>query len=227
MVRLVVLNDNTSGPGLLNEWGWSIYIETQKYKLLFDADSDYRIIEYNSSKLGVDLRSLDYGILSHWHSDHYGGFSVFARIDKRLTVYTPPGPTRKLERLGLEVRVVTDKVVLGDGVVILPPIKSGFAGVREISASIPSRTGRILVVGCSHPGVDNIAEMHVRLLGERPYMVIGGFHRPSRGTIDRLASIVEGPICAAHCSGDEAKSYIASKYKSKACSIKTGSVIQV
>jgi len=224
MVRLIVLNDNEPGPGLLNEWGWSLYVETRKDRILFDANSNYRVLEHNSRILGINLGSINYGVLSHWHKDHYGGFSIFTNI-KKLKVYAPPGPTYKLERLGLDVEVVREMVELDDGIVVLPPLNAN--GIQEISMSIPSDRGRILVVGCSHPGIDKIAEEHLALLGEKPFLVIGGFHGPSTRVLDRLAMLVEGPICAAHCSGDDAKNYIRLKYKDKSCNVRTGSILSV
>ena len=226
MVRLVVLNDNEPGPGLLNEWGWSLYVEGPS-SLLFDANTDYHVIEYNAERLGVDPTGLDYAILSHWHRDHYGGFPAVARAKPGLTVYAPPGPSFRLERLGLRVVTVRDPLVLDDGVIILPPLYAENVGLYELAASIPSARGRILVVGCSHPGVDRLAALHLEVVGEKPYMVIGGFHAPPKTVLDRLAGLVEGPICAAHCSGDEAKEYIARVYREKACSVRTGSVIEV
>ena len=226
MVRLVVLNDNEPGPGLLNEWGWSLYIDGPS-TILFDADTDYRVIEYNASQLGVDLSRLDYAVLSHWHRDHYGGFPAVARMKPKLRVYAPPGPSFRLERLGLQVVTVKSALILEGGVVILPPLYAENVDLYEIALSIPSRRGRILVVGCSHPGVDKLAEQHLQVIGEEPYMVIGGFHSPPRRVLDRLAGLVRGPICAAHCSGDEAKEYIAREYREKACNVRTGSVIEV
>ncbi|WP_110138765.1 MBL fold metallo-hydrolase [Hyperthermus butylicus] len=61
--------------------GLSIYIEARK-KVLFDAGSKYYSLEYNASILGLDLSKLDYAVLSHWHRDHYAGFSALTKMQQ-------------------------------------------------------------------------------------------------------------------------------------------------
>ncbi len=227
MTRLVVLNDNEPSPGLRNEWGWSLYIEHDGVRVLFDANTDYRVIEFNSRALGVDLSRLDYAVLSHWHRDHYGGFPAVSAAAPGLRVYAPPGPAPRLERLGLEVVVLREPTVLPGGLETVGPFYAESVGLYEQALLVQSRRGPILVVGCSHPGVDRIAAAAVEQAGGALFMVIGGFHSPSPEVLDRLAGYVEGYICPAHCSGDEAKQYIATHYPTMYCGVRTGSEIVV
>ena len=85
-VKITILDDNTPAEGLLSEWGFSAYVETPKFRILFDADTDPRVIEYNANALNVDLTKLDYAVLSHHHGDHYGGFEY---IGRKMTVSIP------------------------------------------------------------------------------------------------------------------------------------------
>jgi len=225
-LRMVVLDDNEPAPGLRSEWGWSLYAEAGGARLLFDADSDYRVIEHNSRVLGVDLSSLDYAFLSHWHRDHYGGFPAVARARPGLTVYAPPGPAPRLERLGLRVETLESPTVLPGGVVSVGPLYAESVGLWEQALLLPSPRGPVLVVGCSHPGVDRLAEEAVKLAGGPLFMVIGGFHSPPREAVDRLARHVEGYICPAHCSGP-AREYVAEAYPTMYCGVRTGTEIVV
>ena len=85
----------------------------------------------------------------------------------------------------------------------------------------------VIIVGCSHPGVDRLTEALLEVSGyERAYLVIGGFHYPSRRTLDKLAKIAEF-IAPAHCSGDEAKAYVWENYPEKFVGVKTGTIIEV
>ena len=79
-MRLVVLNDNVPAEGLLNDWGWSVLVEG-KHRFLFDADTRGEILLHNAEALGVSLKGLDFAVLSHWHYDHYGGFSTIAELN--------------------------------------------------------------------------------------------------------------------------------------------------
>lgn len=57
-VKLTVINDNKPNPPLLNDWGWSVLIETDKWTLLYDADTESRVMENNVRALGIDLNRL-------------------------------------------------------------------------------------------------------------------------------------------------------------------------
>ncbi|WP_342666296.1 MBL fold metallo-hydrolase [Thermococcus guaymasensis] len=37
------------------------------------------------------MEGLDFAVLSHWHYDHYGGFSTIAELNPGLELYAPPG----------------------------------------------------------------------------------------------------------------------------------------
>ncbi len=79
-VKLTVINDNKPNPPLLNDWGWSVLIETDKWTLLYDADTESRVMENNVRALGIDLNRVDAAFLSHYHADHYGGFKYVGEV---------------------------------------------------------------------------------------------------------------------------------------------------
>lgn len=58
---------------LVNEHGLSLFIEADQYNILFDTGQTGDFIK-NAEKLGKDLETLDYMIISHGHYDHSGGF---------------------------------------------------------------------------------------------------------------------------------------------------------
>ena len=76
-MKLTVLIDNLPGaPGLVNEFGLSIFLEANGRKVLFDTGTTGMFIG-NARKLGVDLQAVDLAILSHGHYDHGGGLESF------------------------------------------------------------------------------------------------------------------------------------------------------
>jgi 7,8-dihydropterin-6-yl-methyl-4-(beta-D-ribofuranosyl)aminobenzene 5'-phosphate synthase len=82
----VLVENQTIDPHLESEHGLSLYIETEKHRILFDAgDSD--VFEKNAIKLGIDLSSVDTFILSHGHHDHGGGLNRFIEINKTAKIY--------------------------------------------------------------------------------------------------------------------------------------------
>lgn len=73
------------GRKLQAEHGLSLYIETAEHKLLFDTGASDLFIS-NARLLHIDLREVDYLILSHGHSDHTGGLRHFLELNTIATV---------------------------------------------------------------------------------------------------------------------------------------------
>ncbi|MCD6523847.1 MAG: MBL fold metallo-hydrolase [Thermococcus sp.] len=215
--RLIVLNDNVPSKGFLNDWGWSVLVEG-KHRFLFDADTRGDVLIHNSRVLGVSLRNLDFAVLSHWHYDHYGGFSTIAELNPGLELYAPPGGNIR----GLNVAEVHEAGRIADGVWI-----SGALDGFEQAVGVETPSGLVVIVGCSHPGAEGLTEAVLEVSGyKRAYLVIGGFHYPSRAVLDRLARMSEF-IAPAHCSGEKAKAYVRGRYPEKFVSVKTGSIIEL
>jgi 7,8-dihydropterin-6-yl-methyl-4-(beta-D-ribofuranosyl)aminobenzene 5'-phosphate synthase len=53
--------------------------------------------------------------------------------------------------------------------------KPGTLEVRELSLAINTPDGMVIVVGCSHPGIDNIVEA-ATAISQRIHLIAGGFH---------------------------------------------------
>ena len=86
-LKITVLTENTCHiPGLVPEHGLSLYIETEKHKILFDTGAS-GIFAENAKKSGIDLSSADTAVISHGHYDHGGGIKRFLEINSRAPVY--------------------------------------------------------------------------------------------------------------------------------------------
>ncbi|MGC8569964.1 MAG: MBL fold metallo-hydrolase [Caldivirga sp.] len=222
-VRLTVINDNKPNSPLLNDWGWSVLVETDQWTLLYDADTEPRIMENNIDVLGINLGKVDAAFLSHYHRDHYGGFEYIGKVRSGLIVYVPE-TDKVLTKWGLTpVTVNSPREILKDAVTT--GTMRGM-GINEHSLVVKlSNYGSVVIVGCSHPGIDNIVRKVHEMFGNI-YLVIGGFHEPSRRQLDIVAEYSRY-VCPAHCSGDEARNYVKSNYSNKYCNVKTGISIKL
>ena len=76
-MRIITLIENVINSGNLQaEHGLSLYIETDKQKILFDTGQSDMFIQ-NAHKLGVNIEDIDSLVLSHGHYDHTGGLYTF------------------------------------------------------------------------------------------------------------------------------------------------------
>ncbi len=86
-MKIINLMENTKGPSALHaEHGLSIYVETDRHKLLVDTGSSDKTWE-NAARLQVDLTQIDTVFLSHGHYDHAGGILAFAAVNPRAKIY--------------------------------------------------------------------------------------------------------------------------------------------
>ena len=86
-MRIVTLLENTTcREDLCCEHGLSLYIETGKHRILFDAGQTEAFAD-NAQALGIDLSAVDLCVLSHGHYDHGGGLKKFLEINKTAPVY--------------------------------------------------------------------------------------------------------------------------------------------
>ena len=90
-IKITTLSENTAGRvGLLAEWGLSILVEVDNYKVLLDTGLDISAA-YNAVVMGVDLSAVDRIVLSHGHRDHTGGFQrVLSAMRRKIEVIAHP-----------------------------------------------------------------------------------------------------------------------------------------
>lgn len=85
-MKFKVLIENTTKDSLVSEHGLSIYIELGDTKILLDSGQSGAFMD-NAHIMGVDLKGVDFAILSHGHYDHSGGFGAFLEKYKNIEIY--------------------------------------------------------------------------------------------------------------------------------------------
>ncbi len=71
------------------DWGYAALIEIGGKRILFDTGNDPGILAKNAKAKGVDLKRLDFVVLSHRHSDHVGGLSFLQSVNPKVRIYAP------------------------------------------------------------------------------------------------------------------------------------------
>lgn len=85
-MKITALVENRSNCDLIPVHGLSLYIETERHKLLFDLGPDNTLLK-NAEKRGIDLGQVDAVVISHGHSDHGGALAAFLKINHTAKVY--------------------------------------------------------------------------------------------------------------------------------------------
>jgi len=95
--KIVVLVENSVlHRELYAEHGLSLYVETDRGKILFDTGQSDLLIR-NARTLGIDLTKIDKIVLSHGHYDHTGGLlPLLKTFKKRIKVIAHPDAFKKI-----------------------------------------------------------------------------------------------------------------------------------
>ena len=85
-IKITTLVENSVyGKGLQGEHGLSLLVDTGGHRLLFDTGASDLFIR-NARMLGIDLKDVDFLVLSHGHRDHTGGLHHFLQVNQKAEV---------------------------------------------------------------------------------------------------------------------------------------------
>jgi 7,8-dihydropterin-6-yl-methyl-4-(beta-D-ribofuranosyl)aminobenzene 5'-phosphate synthase len=71
------------------DWGFAALIEYGDKRILFDTGNNAEIFAHNIAATGVDLRKLDFAIISHRHGDHTSGLNHLLKVNPTVKIYAP------------------------------------------------------------------------------------------------------------------------------------------
>ncbi|MFX0095211.1 MAG: MBL fold metallo-hydrolase, partial [Candidatus Hodarchaeota archaeon] len=156
--KITVLMDNNGNGSLKSGHGLSILVETHNLTILLDSGLSDLLLKQNVEDLGKNLSLVDFAVISHEHFDHIDGMPYFAEVNPNATVYVPAGMASAakttLINLNLSVVDIAASTILSPGVAIIGQL-NGPPMEQALTINI-SKIGQVILVGCSHPGVENI-----------------------------------------------------------------------
>ena len=235
-----------NSENLKKDWGFSVLIEYSGKKILFDTGNESKIFAANVKTMDIDLKDLDFVVISHRHGDHTSGLNHLLKVNPKVKIYVPaelfgafgstlpkgfyktvdtlPASMRYFDGMELEAFSsgspwpeanfvsIDSKVELAPGIFVIPTVSkvTGTLELRELTLAIDTPLGQVLVVGCSHPGVEEILAA-ASAGSSHVFMLLGGLHlvKTPDAEIERLANALHDKwkidrIAPGHCTGEPA-----------------------
>jgi 7,8-dihydropterin-6-yl-methyl-4-(beta-D-ribofuranosyl)aminobenzene 5'-phosphate synthase len=211
--QITVLYDNYPGKeGLIAAYGFSCLIRGTEKTILFDTGGNSEILLHNMKMLQIDPGTIDHIVISHYHDDHTGGLLSILERNSKASVVIPEGfpDLEMLNRVtasGNKIVTVRQPTAICSGVFSTGPMQG--MGLCEQSLLLQSKSGLILLCGCSHPGIVKIIEESMRLFNKQIVFAFGGFHYKGAhetrilDTITKFFTLGVIGIGGSHCTGDE------------------------
>lgn len=273
--RVTIIYDAFGKPSDLERgWGYSALIEYGGKRILFDTGGQYGVFAENVRKLKIDLKSLDFVVLSHRHGDHTSGLAYVLQQNPKVKIYapleaatfgTPPakgGPLAKLiERRvadapddthyfegkypdtykvdstwpGANISLIDKPQEVLPGFFLFRTVSEnkGTLEMNELSMAIKTPKGLVVVVGCSHPGIEKILAAASQI-DSHLYSVFGGLHLVDQ-TDEQVVQVASNfqqkwkleRVAAGHCSGEFAQSQFAKQFGARHDHSGLGAVISL
>jgi 7,8-dihydropterin-6-yl-methyl-4-(beta-D-ribofuranosyl)aminobenzene 5'-phosphate synthase len=119
-----------------------------------------------------------------------------------------------------DLRLVDKSLEIAKGLQLISLVsdKPGTLELRELSLAIATPQGVVLVVGCSHPGIDRIVDAAAKI-DPRVHLIAGGLHLvvSKDEEIDKIIATLRdtykvGFIAPSHCTGEPAFAALATAY---------------
>lgn len=269
--QITILYEAFGKPSpLMKDWGYSALVEYSGKRILFDTGNNAELLQHNAESQQIDLKSLDFVVLSHRHGDHTSGLSYVLSINPKLPIYAPyevsgfgtrvlpaivAAQNRHISSLPADMHYFdgqlqeprpsgspwptahfiqvdkTTEIVPGFFLISLVSNAVGTKEMHELSLAFETPEGLVLIVGCSHPGIENILQ-EARHINPRIHSVFGGFHLLSTSDteIRNIATSLRDKwkierIGPGHCSGLPAFAALRELYKEGYLYAGLGSVV--
>ncbi len=187
-IKLTILIDdlNESESDYILSYGFSVLIEIEDKKLLFDAGTKIEPLLNNLKKYGLKPSSIDALILSHNHYDHTDGAFGILSENYDLPVYVHKDWNIPVKYQGK--KIPTKNLIINKKGRIIEELKgiyltdsyfsSDYGGIYEQACYIKTKDAYILLCGCCHPGLNNFLKDRKKLffpLNSKLHL-IGGLH---------------------------------------------------
>jgi 7,8-dihydropterin-6-yl-methyl-4-(beta-D-ribofuranosyl)aminobenzene 5'-phosphate synthase len=234
-VTLTVLYDNNAyDERLETAWGFACLVQGPERTVLFDTGGDAALLLRNMRALGLEPQAVDAVVISHAHGDHLDGLMGFLAQNAAVMVYVPQSFPRRVKdgvrNAGAILVEVDGPRRICDGVYSTGVLTDG---VAEQALAVETARGLVVITGCAHPGVVDIARRAGALSEAEIYLILGGFHLGDANDrqVEEIAASFRTlgvqRIAPCHCTGERATRILAQAYGEDFVEAGVGRVIEI
>jgi 7,8-dihydropterin-6-yl-methyl-4-(beta-D-ribofuranosyl)aminobenzene 5'-phosphate synthase len=193
MIKIQIVYDNTSiREDLKADWGFAAFIQAYGKNILFDTGANGDILLANMDALDIDPLSISDVFISHCHFDHIGGLSAFLNKNNHVILHAPTSFRGVRTARGV---IYYDK----PQEIAKHFFSSGELENIEQSLAVETKKGLMIIVGCSHPAMENIFAA-LSPFGNI-YGIVGGMHGFDHYQLFEGLKL----ICPTHCTQHSAE----------------------
>ena len=203
-------------------WGYAAYIRFGGKTIIFDTGLEEDKFKYNLDVLNRKASDLFCMVASHIHPDHWGGTKFLLGKNPGIPLFIPTGELKNHWGERKPILVEDHKKLTEDIWVVRTSIDNFdlFGGrMHELTLVLKTRQGLVLVVGCSHPGLERIVKRVRSILPGEIYLLTGGFHyidysaEEIEKKVEHFKKIGVKKVGPSHCSGPIAEEIFYRHYK--------------
>ncbi|MBD3352529.1 MAG: MBL fold metallo-hydrolase [Candidatus Lokiarchaeota archaeon] len=189
MMKLTLLVDDfvEAEPGFQTGYGFSMLIELNEKKVLFDTATHPDDLSYNLNQINMSGNNIDAIFLSHNHNDHTNGLPAILKDNNDVDIYIHKDWNKRHTFKGMKIPKKNAKI-LDKGRQLKEIDKQIYASnslhsfdygsIYEHALWIRTEKNIILITGCCHPGLDDFINdlSNLEISIDRPLTIVGGFH---------------------------------------------------
>jgi len=214
------------GTPLIGAKGFSVLIEVDGNKVMFDTGGRGRYLLTNLMQLEIPAKSMDKLVISHGNKPYVGGINdILEERENVLPIICPSSAKGSKSMLGSKgvyirpensnkaaVRMIDDWTEISEHLILSKPMSTGVG--EESFLVLLTKKGPVVITACSPSGVANVMKEVKERFGRYPTAYIGGADIKKKEK-DKAAMIAKEfldrectDLRLNHCTGIEGMMYL-------------------